>query len=55
MLYQLSYLGTPTERRRAVPLIGCVAAVQPIWIDLCARNAISFAQPLQEVAILAAA
>ena len=55
MLYQLSYLGISGEARKTRPLIARNLAVQCFRIGGSCRDAITFAQPLQQVAILAAA
>jgi len=44
-----------TPEKRARSLTFTLAAVHPLGIGRRARNAIAFAEPLQEIAVLAAA
>ena len=58
VLYQLSYLGIAVSgglTKRSDPLIVALAAVQTGLVDRRAGNAIAIAEPLEQVAILAAA
>jgi hypothetical protein len=59
VLYQLSYLGvrigSGDQAKRAGSLAVVSIAVHPLGIDGRAGNAIAFAEPVQEVAILAPA